>query len=50
MCARQEGLVLVTKDEDFLDLSVTRGFPPKVVCLAIRNASNAGFLLLRPTT
>jgi predicted nuclease of predicted toxin-antitoxin system len=31
----------VTKDEDFLDLSVARAFPPKVVCLAIGNASNA---------
>ena len=41
MCARQQGLVLVIKDEDFLDLSVTRGCPPKVVCLAIGNASNA---------
>ena len=33
--------VLVTKDEDFLALSVRRGFPPKVVCLAIGNVSNA---------
>ncbi len=39
--ASQELLLLVTKDEDFLDLSVARGFPPKVVCLAIGNASNA---------
>ena len=46
MCARQEGLVLVTKDEDFLDLSVTRGCPPKVVCLAIGNASNAATAIL----
>lgn len=38
--ASEQGLVLVTKDEDFLDLSVARGFPPKVVCLAIGNASN----------
>ena len=36
-----QGLLLLTKDEDFLDLSVARGFPPKVVCLAIGNASNA---------
>jgi len=33
--------LLVTKDEDFLDLSAARGFPPKVVCLGIGNASNA---------
>ena len=39
--ARSEGALLVTKDEDFLRLSVTRGFPPKVICLAIGNAGNA---------
>ena len=39
--ARDQAQLLVTKDEDFLDLSVARGFPPKVVCLAIGNASNA---------
>lgn len=39
--ARSDGYVLVTKDEDFLLLSVNRGCPPKVVCLAIGNASNA---------
>jgi predicted nuclease of predicted toxin-antitoxin system len=39
--ASQQSMVLVTKDEDFLGLSVARGFPPKVVCLAIGNASNA---------
>ncbi|MFM9047678.1 MAG: DUF5615 family PIN-like protein [Cyanobium sp.] len=33
--------MLVTKDEDFLGLSTSRGFPPKVVCLAIGNASNS---------
>lgn len=35
---RSDGALLVTKDEDFLRLSVTRGFPPKVICLAIGNA------------
>ncbi|MEX1315697.1 MAG: DUF5615 family PIN-like protein [Synechococcaceae cyanobacterium] len=30
-----------SKDEDFLRLSVTCGFPPKVICLAIGNAGNA---------
>jgi len=39
--AKEQALLLVTKDEDCLDLSVSRGFPPKVVCLAIGNASNA---------
>ncbi|MCX5932951.1 MAG: DUF5615 family PIN-like protein [Cyanobacteria bacterium] len=32
---------LVTKDEDFLRISMSRGFPPKVICLAIGNAGNA---------
>ena len=39
--ARLSGAMLVTKDEDFLQLSLRRGFPPKVICLAIGNASNA---------
>ena len=39
--ARTDGALLVTKDDDFLRLSVTRGFPPKVICLAIGNAGNA---------
>ena len=47
--ASQQGHVLVTKDEDFLDLSVGRGFPPKVVCLAIGNASNAATASLLPS-
>jgi predicted nuclease of predicted toxin-antitoxin system len=44
--ARSDGALLVTKDEDFLRLSVTRGFPPKVICLAIGNAGNAATLAL----
>ena len=46
--ARLDGDLLVTKDDDFLRLSMSRGFPPKVICLAIGNASNAAtaFLLL----
>jgi predicted nuclease of predicted toxin-antitoxin system len=51
--ARRDGYMLVTKDEDFLLLSVNRGCPPKVVCLAIGNASNAetaAFLLNQADT
>ena len=46
--ARLDRDLLVTKDDDFLRLSMSRGFPPKVICLAIGNASNAAtaFLLL----
>jgi predicted nuclease of predicted toxin-antitoxin system len=39
--AAEHAFLLVTKDEDFLSLSVRRGFPPKVICLAIGNVSNA---------
>lgn len=36
-----ERCVLITKDEDFVRLSVLRGPPPKVVWLNIGNVSNA---------
>ncbi|MFM9041847.1 MAG: DUF5615 family PIN-like protein [Vulcanococcus sp.] len=39
--ARSSGLVLLTKDDDFLSMSMSLGWPPKVICLAIGNASNA---------
>ena len=29
--ARRNGFLVITKDADFADLSVLRGFPPKVV-------------------
>lgn len=29
--ARREGFLIVTKDADFSDLSMLRGFPPKVI-------------------
>ena len=35
--AATQGLVLVTKDDDFLELSVLRGAPPKVVVLTLGN-------------
>jgi len=38
---RSLGALLVTKDEDYLRLGVSRGFPPKVICLAIGNTGNA---------
>ena len=37
--ARQNDFVVVTKDADFADLSVLRGFPPKVVWLRRGNCS-----------
>lgn len=37
--ARLNGFVIVSKDEDFSDLSVMRGSPPKVVWLQIGNCT-----------
>jgi len=39
--ARSEGFTLVTKDADFSDLSVLRGFPPKVVWIRRGNCPTA---------
>jgi predicted nuclease of predicted toxin-antitoxin system len=39
--ARDGGFVLVTRDEDFVGMSVLQGAPPKVVWLNIGNARNA---------
>lgn len=36
-----EGCVLVTKDEDFVKLSVLRGPPPKVIWLNAGNVANS---------
>lgn len=35
--ARQYGFVILTQDEDFLELSLLRGSPPKVVLLRTGN-------------
>ena len=35
--ARQQGFVILTQDEDFLDLSLVRGAPPKVLLLRTGN-------------
>ncbi len=37
--ARLEGFLLVTKDADFSDLCVLRGFPPKVIWIRRGNCS-----------
>ncbi|MDQ3181565.1 MAG: DUF5615 family PIN-like protein [Acidobacteriota bacterium] len=37
--ARGNGFVVVTKDADFADLSVLRGFPPKVLWIRRGNCS-----------
>jgi len=35
--ARQHGFIILTQDEDFLDLSLMRGSPPKVLLLRTGN-------------
>lgn len=37
--ARDEALVIVTKDADFSDLCVLKGFPPKVIWIRRGNCS-----------
>ena len=39
--ARTHGFVIVSKDEDFSELAVLRGAPPKVVWLRLGNCSTA---------
>jgi predicted nuclease of predicted toxin-antitoxin system len=39
--ARQNGFALVTKDEDYNNLSVVRGSPPKVLWLQTGNCTTA---------
>jgi predicted nuclease of predicted toxin-antitoxin system len=39
--ARREGFLLVTKDADFSDLCLLRGFPPKVIWIHRGNCSTA---------
>ena len=42
--ARENGYVLVTQDNDFLDLAAKHGAPPIVVRLVLGNSSNAQVL------
>jgi predicted nuclease of predicted toxin-antitoxin system len=37
--ARREGLVIVTKDADFSDMCVLKGFPPKIIWIRRGNCS-----------
>ncbi len=39
--ARSGGYALVTRDEDFIGLSITRGVPPHVIWLNLGNVSSA---------
>lgn len=42
--ARQNGYVIVTKDDDFFGLASLYGFPPKVIRLALGNCPNSQVL------
>ena len=37
--AKQEALIIVTKDADFSDLCVLKGFPPKIIWIRRGNCS-----------
>jgi predicted nuclease of predicted toxin-antitoxin system len=39
--AKRDGYTIATKDTDFLELSLLRGAPPKVVLLRVGNVSTA---------
>jgi predicted nuclease of predicted toxin-antitoxin system len=39
--AKQNGFTIVTFDADFFDLSILRGFPPKVVWLRTGNLTTS---------
>jgi predicted nuclease of predicted toxin-antitoxin system len=38
--AKQHGFAIVTKDADFAELALLRGYPPKVIWLNCGNVSN----------
>lgn len=38
--ASQQGYIIVTNDEDFLNLLLDKGFPPKIILLRAGNQSN----------
>jgi len=37
--AEREGFTIVTKDDDFSEMSLLRGFPPKVLYIGLGNCS-----------
>lgn len=39
--AKDNEFAIVTKDSDFLELALMRGFPPRVILLNLGNVSNA---------
>jgi len=42
--AREQGFAIVTKDADFIELALIKGWPPKIVRLDLGNVSNDAIL------
>lgn len=44
--AAQHGFALVTKDDDFIELSILRGAPPKIVIIGLGNCRTEAIVAL----
>lgn len=44
--AKYNNFIIITNDEDFIPLTLTKGFPPKIIILKIGNQSNNHILEL----
>lgn len=44
--ARKEGFIILTQDDDFVEMSMMRGAPPKVVHLAMGNHTTKEWLAI----
>ncbi|MBX2897861.1 MAG: DUF5615 family PIN-like protein [Cyclobacteriaceae bacterium] len=42
--AKRNGFTILTFDEDFYDLQLIKGFPPKIIWLRVGNISNLNLL------
>ncbi len=48
--AKENGYTIVTKDSDFNDISMIKGFPPHIIWLRIGNSSLRGKVAESPTS
>lgn len=44
--ASEKGFVLVTKDDDFVELSILRGAPPKIILIGLGNCRTSAIAAL----
>ena len=44
--AAEQGFVLVTKDDDFVELSILRGAPPKIILVGLGNCRTSAVAAL----